>query len=231
MCVLETAPSCKCSSLANDIPPVVVFQSLEWGNPADGRKVLEHIVEMLAAAGQQQRRPRTTRLDNDDDAAQQQDGNNLPRCSQPAGAILLVLGSDLIYDCTVVRPLLETVQQLLLQGGPRQQQRGSNNDKHDNLSSSSASPNSKNHSSRFVLSQSFAFDERTEQEINDCCHDLGLTRSVLLEQPQRQQHNGHDEESLPGEGEKTAIDSSFGPSAAAQSPLSFARIQEFRLMM
>lgn len=64
----------------------------------------------------------------------------------------LVLGSDLIYDITVVQPLFQTVAWLM--------------DKDDD-------------SSKFVLSQSFVYDKETELEMEKVCSFLGLGRAVL----------------------------------------------------
>mmetsp|Transcript_6704 Transcript_6704/g.18780 ORF Transcript_6704/g.18780 Transcript_6704/m.18780 type:complete len:333 (+) Transcript_6704:219-1217(+) len=76
-----------------------------------------------------------------------------------------VLGSDLIYHASVVEPLFQTAVLLLMGGGV--------NDKKTNTTTASRG--------RFLLSQSFAYDGETELEIERCCHELGLTRTVLWE--------------------------------------------------
>ena len=64
-----------------------------------------------------------------------------------------VLGSDLIYDISVVEPLLQTVL-ILLTGGAN---------------------------GRFLLAQSFVFDPSTEEEIDRCCAEFGLARRSVYE--------------------------------------------------
>uniref|UniRef100_A0A7S2YFJ5 Calmodulin-lysine N-methyltransferase n=1 Tax=Entomoneis paludosa TaxID=265537 RepID=A0A7S2YFJ5_9STRA len=64
----------------------------------------------------------------------------------------LILGSDVIYDTSVVEPLLRTVQALL--GG----------------------------NGRFLLAQSFAFDQETEVEMDRCCEEMGLKRTIVLDE-------------------------------------------------
>jgi predicted nicotinamide N-methyase len=63
----------------------------------------------------------------------------------------LVLGSDLIYCLDVVKPLLTTAADLLAF-------------KEDSV---------------FVLTQSFLYDDDTEEEIDRVCVNLGLTRSLI----------------------------------------------------
>lgn len=65
----------------------------------------------------------------------------------------LVLGSDLIYCIDVIEPLLSTVSFLL----------------------------NKSEESKFLLSQSFLFDDKTEEAIDTTCEKLGLQHSVLLD--------------------------------------------------
>mmetsp|Transcript_6780 Transcript_6780/g.8786 ORF Transcript_6780/g.8786 Transcript_6780/m.8786 type:complete len:318 (-) Transcript_6780:180-1133(-) len=65
-----------------------------------------------------------------------------------------VLGSDLIYDITVVEPLLVTAHTLLKDGGH----------------------------GVFLLAQSFTFDEETEIEIERCCQELGFSRKTVMEE-------------------------------------------------
>jgi hypothetical protein len=38
-----------------------------------------------------------------------------------------------------------------------------------------------NKESAFFLSQSFAYDPETEDEMDQACHDLGLKRTILLD--------------------------------------------------
>jgi predicted nicotinamide N-methyase len=64
-----------------------------------------------------------------------------------------ILGSDLIYCQEVVEPLLRTASLLL----------------------------DKTMYSKFLLAQSFPFDDKTEQEIDTTCDKLGLQRTMLLD--------------------------------------------------
>jgi len=64
----------------------------------------------------------------------------------------VILGSDLIYCADVVQPLFETVSQLL-----------------------------KPMVGRFLLSQSFAYDDSTEKEIDKACDEKMLVRKILNE--------------------------------------------------
>jgi predicted nicotinamide N-methyase len=61
----------------------------------------------------------------------------------------LVLGSDLIYDKDVVEPLFVTVSMLMDKKGT------------------------------FLLSQSFAYDDATERDIDRLCSNLGLQRTII----------------------------------------------------
>lgn len=63
----------------------------------------------------------------------------------------MVLGSDLIYDRDVVKPLFITVSLLMDKGK----------------------------SSKFVLSQSFIYDDSTEKDIDELCAELGLARTIV----------------------------------------------------
>jgi predicted nicotinamide N-methyase len=69
----------------------------------------------------------------------------------------LILGSDLIYCSEVVAPLLSTAAHLLANDG------------------------------RFLLSQSFAYDDKTEQEIDQACETLHLKRKIILDQEEGEQ--------------------------------------------
>ncbi len=60
-----------------------------------------------------------------------------------------VLGSDLIYCFEVIQPLFETAFELMIPGG------------------------------RFLLSQSFPFDDESEHEIDSVCNRFGLSRKIL----------------------------------------------------
>lgn len=64
-----------------------------------------------------------------------------------------ILGSDLVYCVDVVEPLLKTVSLLL----------------------------EMNDSSKFLLAQSFGFDDETEDAIDRTCDQFGLQRTILLE--------------------------------------------------
>lgn len=64
----------------------------------------------------------------------------------------MILGSDLIYDLDVVQPLLLTAAKLL---------------EKDNIAA------------KFILSQSFPYDDKTETEIDDVCNRFGLERKIL----------------------------------------------------
>ena len=65
----------------------------------------------------------------------------------------MILGSDLIYDVDVAKPLLLTVAALM---------------------------NKKNHA-RFIMSQSFPYDDRTETVIDNVCASLGLQRTKIAD--------------------------------------------------
>jgi predicted nicotinamide N-methyase len=67
-----------------------------------------------------------------------------------SGRCDLLLSSDLIYSSEVVLPLLTTASLLMNEA-----------------------------TGRFVLSQSFAFDDHAELEIVEACEQLGLTRTIL----------------------------------------------------
>lgn len=83
--------------------------------------------------------------------------NNLIQHSlSSASGFDLVLGSDLIYCREVVYPLLLTASCLM-------------------------KSNSKNNNdSKFLLSQSFSYDDDTEKEIDNACVQLGLLRSIII---------------------------------------------------
>lgn len=77
----------------------------------------------------------------------------------------IILGADLIYDVSVVEPLLRTVRLLILGG------------KCSNVNSIEYSnPSSKG---RFFLSQSFEFDEATNKEIKRCCLEMSLVQTIV----------------------------------------------------
>jgi predicted nicotinamide N-methyase len=67
------------------------------------------------------------------------------------GCFDVVLGSDLIYCLQVVEPLFQTVADLMTLG----------------------------QHSVFILTQSFAYEEETEGEIDRVCEELGLLRSLI----------------------------------------------------
>ena len=79
--------------------------------------------------------------------------DSLQTTTDTTKAFDLVLGSDLIYCEEVVEPLLMTASFLLDKG----------------------------ESSKFLLSQSFGYDEKTEQAIDKTCKTLRLERTVLLD--------------------------------------------------
>lgn len=70
----------------------------------------------------------------------------------------LIVGSDLIYCADVVRPLFETVSTFMQLIRKQHQQV----------------------KIRFLLSQSFLYDDTTEQAIIDSCNEFQLERTVLL---------------------------------------------------
>lgn len=70
---------------------------------------------------------------------------------QPNQKFDLVLGSDLIYDKDVVEPLFTTVSLLMAKGGT------------------------------FLLSQSFVYDDATEDNIDRLCSIHGLTRTLITD--------------------------------------------------
>lgn len=76
----------------------------------------------------------------------------LKQARSGAGGYGLIFGSDVIYCKEVVKPLLETASILLDQ----------------------------NCTSKFFLSQSFAFDDDIENEMAEICATLGFTATVLV---------------------------------------------------
>lgn len=81
----------------------------------------------------------------------QSDNSNNNHNSNHNSAFDLLLGSDLIYCRDVIRPLFETASTLLLPGGT------------------------------FWLSQSFPFDDESEQEIDAMCERFGWTRTIVTD--------------------------------------------------
>ena len=80
----------------------------------------------------------------------------------------IVLGSDLIYSMDVVSPLLQTVAQLL------------------------------QHSMGIMfLSQSFIYDDATEECIESCCAQLHLTRKIIIDLLDGNQHRTDEAASKP----------------------------------
>lgn len=73
--------------------------------------------------------------------------------SKTDGKFDLVLGSDLIYDKEVVRPLFITAVYLM-----KEEEGGV-----------------------FVMTQSFVYDEETEQEIDSICAEKGIDRKVVVD--------------------------------------------------
>jgi predicted nicotinamide N-methyase len=71
----------------------------------------------------------------------------------------MILGSDLIYDFDVAKPLLLTVAALM---------------------------NKINHA-RFIMSQSFPYDDVTETEIDNVCASLGLQRTKITDNLQQKE--------------------------------------------
>lgn len=68
----------------------------------------------------------------------------------------LIMGSDLIHDVTVVKPLLQSAKDLLATYGV------------------------------FVLAQSFAYEKETEAKIAEACNSLGLLRKIVVERDEGQ---------------------------------------------
>ena len=79
----------------------------------------------------------------------------------------LILGSDLIYCREVVRPLLQTAASLMRQNTMCDSTTGEQN--------TQTSPS-------FIMSQSFSYDEPTEDEIDDVCVELGLRRVIVSDE-------------------------------------------------
>jgi Lysine methyltransferase len=104
----------------------VLFEQLSWG--VKQKKILTSLYNQM--------------MDhvNDDDGS-------------PVSMSWLILGSDLIYSADIVKPLFETVSQIMV------------------LSKNSA---------RFILSQSFVYDEMTEFAIDNACIEFDLERTVLV---------------------------------------------------
>lgn len=81
--------------------------------------------------------------------ANSREGGGDPNCSE--AATVVILGSDLIYAANVVRPLFETASRFVGKFG----------------------------NCRFLLSQSFLYDETTEAEIDQVCKELAWQRQIL----------------------------------------------------
>ena len=122
-----------------------------------------------------------------------------------------ILGSDLIYDQAVVEPLFRTAQQLLwIEPGRRVVVDPNNHSdswsRRSSTSHNTGVPTTMRRSSssttsttgggggggdgnhgRFLLSQSFTYDDATEEEIQRCCQELGLVRTILWEKDEGKQ--------------------------------------------
>lgn len=85
----------------------------------------------------------------------------------PTTGFDVVLGTDLIYCIEVVSPLLECAARLLAK----------------NTEQNDAPP-------VFFLSQSFAYEPATEDEIDRVCAKLGLARTILVEDAKKDQSAG-----------------------------------------
>ena len=68
----------------------------------------------------------------------------------------LVIGSDLIYDEGVVKPLFKTVSMLLRPVGGKE-----------------------SNGKRMIMTQSFSYDESTERAIDAACNEFGLLRKLI----------------------------------------------------
>jgi hypothetical protein len=73
----------------------------------------------------------------------------------------LILGSDLIYSVDIVEPLLQIAKTAL------------------NRSADVSQEGSRCLAGRFILSQSFAFDTKTESEIGRVCDNFQLSRIIV----------------------------------------------------
>lgn len=133
----------------------VCFETLEWGN----RKEIELIRNLILE------NTMTTMITKTAGQSPEQTAQSL---QQSVGADL-ILGSDLIYCHDVVEPLLQTVFQLLSW--------------RRTLAPSTYYYDPEAwYAPRFVLSQSFAYDEQTEQAIEEVCDQLQLQRAILWEE-------------------------------------------------
>lgn len=95
--------------------------------------------------------------------------HNIPENEKTQVTFDLVLGSDLIYCLEIVRPLLLTALDMMSATAHEHGRSGS--------SKRSGIPGP----SFFVLAQSFPYDEDTEEEIDNVCNEVGLTRSVVAD--------------------------------------------------
>jgi Lysine methyltransferase len=127
-------------------------------------------------------------------------------------AVDVILGSDLIYDIHVVEPLLTTAARFL-----------SKKKRQQSASSSCGSGGG----ACFLLSQSFAYDNATEQEIDATCQKLGLQRKILWQD--QDDKDEHDREKLEDEDDDASdMDKMKNNSIPSTSVPAKKRIQEFR---
>ena len=93
-----------------------------------------------------------------------------------------IVGSDLIYCKEVVVPLFETVVQYLkMKRRPTNDDDDSDNFLDDNDGDSSTSNHSSGSGGRFYLSQSFVYDDETEEEINKVMEVYHVERIIHVD--------------------------------------------------
>jgi len=133
----------------------VCFETLEWGNRKEIQLIRNLILEHTMA----------TMTTTTTGQSPEQTSQSL---QQSVGADLIV-GSDLIYCHDVVEPLLQTASQLL-------------SCRRTLAPSTYYYDPEAWYAPRFVLSQSFAYDEQTEQAIEEVCDKFQLQRAILWEE-------------------------------------------------
>jgi Lysine methyltransferase len=132
----------------------------------------------------------------------------------------VILGSDLIYDIHVVEPLLTTAARFL----SKKKRQPSTAAASSTTSSCSGGVGG---GACFLLSQSFAYDNATEQKIDATCQKLGLQRQILWEE--QDEKDEHDQEKQVDEDGDDASDMDKKNKSMPSTPLSaMKRIQEFR---
>jgi hypothetical protein len=190
----NTAPFCTRGSASTTTtttafavaPPIrTEFLVLRWGSESDWQRLGECLNINETREPQKRKQP--------------------PPPPQKQGFFDLVVGSDLIDCVETVEPLFHTIARALKSG---------NNNNINNSNDSNNNNNNTHGRSRCLLSQSFAYDSETEDEIDAACDRFRLERRVLA-----------DERLVPMLPRRNGRSSSTGGSNGAASTM---KIQEFR---